>query len=91
MIRMPKAAKEISRMNQATKKPNLPVCVFCRNCGAPAGYDIIRQTYHCAYCGEDTGITEARHQLAGRRSLKKTPYRMFPRVKSSAVQTAAEK
>ena len=58
-------------MNQATKKTRLPVCVFCRNCGAPAGYDIIRQTYRCAYCGEDTGITEARHQLAGRRSLNK--------------------
>ena len=58
-------------MNQATKKTSLPVCVFCRNCGAPAGYDIIRQTYRCAYCGEDTGITEARHQLAGRRSLNK--------------------
>ena len=46
-----------------------PVIVFCHNCGAPAGFDILRQTYRCAYCGEDTGITETHERLSGRRKL----------------------
>lgn len=34
------------------------VKIQCRNCGAPVGYDIERQTYRCPSCGEMTGVQE---------------------------------
>ena len=36
------------------------LCVSCRNCGVPAGFDIVVQTYRCAHCGEVTGIEQAK-------------------------------
>ena len=37
--------------------------VFCKNCGAPAGYDIVSQRYRCPHCGEVSGIREVRKAL----------------------------
>ncbi len=48
-----------------------PFRVYCRNCGAPAGFDIIRQTYRCASCGELTGISEAKEQAYHWKLLRK--------------------
>ncbi|MGN0658457.1 MAG: hypothetical protein ACI4LA_02500 [Emergencia sp.] len=48
-----------------------PLRVYCRNCGAPAGFDILHQTYRCPYCGELTGIQEARENVAEWRTLQK--------------------
>ena len=33
-----------------------PLELSCKNCGAPVGFDIVRQTYRCSHCGELTGI-----------------------------------
>ncbi len=33
--------------------------IHCRQCGAPARFDIVRQTYLCGHCGGKTGIGEA--------------------------------
>lgn len=30
---------------------NTPLRIYCKNCGAPAGFDIINQTYRCPFCG----------------------------------------
>ena len=30
---------------------NIPLRIYCKNCGAPAGFDIINQTYRCPFCG----------------------------------------
>ena len=30
---------------------NIPLRIYCKNCGAPAGFDIINQTYRCTFCG----------------------------------------
>lgn len=35
-----------------------PLKLSCKNCGAPVGFDIVRQTYRCSHCGELTGIQE---------------------------------
>ena len=44
-------------MEETRKKMN-PLRIFCKNCGAPAGFDIIRQTYSCPNCGQVSGIQE---------------------------------
>ena len=48
-----------------------PLQVYCKNCGAPAGFDIVRQTYRCTSCGELTGIREARDAVYHWRELHK--------------------
>ncbi len=48
-----------------------PLRIFCTNCGAPAGFDILRQSYRCTSCGELTGIEEAKSRLYTWRRLKK--------------------
>ena len=37
---------------------NHPLAVYCKSCGAPANYDIIRQQYLCQYCGGVTDIKD---------------------------------
>ena len=29
-----------------------PLVVYCKKCNAPAGFDIVHQTYRCKYCEE---------------------------------------
>ena len=52
-------------------KNNNPLRIFCKNCGAPAGFDIIRQTYSCPNCGQVSGIEEVKKDVAQWRELKK--------------------
>lgn len=52
-------------------KNNNPLRIFCKNCGAPAGFDIIRQTYSCPNCGQISGIEEVKKDVAQWRELKK--------------------
>ena len=48
-----------------------PLRIYCRNCGAPAGFDILHQTYRCPSCGEITGIQEAKKSVYEWRELQK--------------------
>ncbi len=48
-----------------------PLRIYCKNCGAPAGFDIVNQTYCCASCGELTGIREAKDAVFRWRNLQK--------------------
>ena len=50
---------------------NNPLRIYCKNCGAPAGFDIIRQTYSCPNCGQVSGIEEIKKDMAQWRELKK--------------------
>ncbi len=48
-----------------------PFRIICKNCGAAAGYDIIRQTYRCPYCGELSGVQEVVTDALNWRKLHK--------------------
>ena len=48
-----------------------PLRVYCKNCGAPAGFDILRQTYACGSCGELTGIKENKEAVVQWKTLQK--------------------
>ena len=57
-------------MRPAARNEN-PLRVYCKNCGSPAGFDIIAQTYRCAACGTMTGIQEAQSRVANWKTLQK--------------------
>ena len=44
--------------------------IHCPQCGAPADFDIIRQTYLCAHCGEHVEIGEAVKEIRGFRKIR---------------------
>lgn len=48
-----------------------PLRIFCRNCGAPAVFNIQKQSYACPHCGEVTGIQEAKKNVYSWRALQK--------------------
>ena len=48
-----------------------PLRIYCKKCGAPAGFDIINQTYRCPSCKEVTGIQEANEAVYQWKSLQK--------------------
>ena len=48
-----------------------PLRVYCKNCGAPAGFDIVNQTYRCPHCGTTSGIAEAHEGVAQWRAVNK--------------------
>lgn len=50
---------------------NNPLRIFCKNCGAPAGFDIIRQTYSCPNCGQVSGMQEVERNVTQWRELHK--------------------
>ncbi len=52
-------------------KNRSPLKIYCKKCGAPAGFDIINQTYRCTSCGEVTGIQEARDSVYQWKKLQK--------------------
>ena len=52
-------------------KNRSPLRIYCKKCGAPAGFDIINQTYRCTSCGEVTGIQEARDSVYEWKKLQK--------------------
>ena len=43
--------------------------VRCLSCGAPAKYDVVLQSYVCAYCGGQTALSQAQAQKQGFRKL----------------------
>lgn len=45
--------------------------IYCRTCGAPAKFDIIRQQYLCGYCGGTVGIDEAVSEKQGFRQIRR--------------------
>ncbi len=49
-----------------------PLKIYCKNCGTPAGFDIINQTYRCPACGEVTGIQEAQNTVYQWKELQKS-------------------
>ena len=53
-----------------------PLRIYCKNCGAPAGFDIINQTYRCPHCGETTGIREANDSVYQWKMLQKENLRV---------------
>lgn len=55
-----------------------PLRVYCKNCGAPAGFDIVRQTYACASCGALTGIQETKEAVFRWRTLQKQSHAVNP-------------
>ena len=59
-------------MEETRKKMN-PLRIFCKNCGAPAGFDIIRQTYSCPNCGQVSGIQEVERKMSQWRSYLRGP------------------
>ncbi len=48
-----------------------PLRIFCRNCGAPAFFDIQRQSFACPHCGEVTGVQSFRSELSRWRQLQR--------------------
>ena len=62
-----------------------PLRIYCKNCGAPAGFDIINQTYRCPNCGEVTGIQEANDAVYQWKNLQKENLRT-----SSAAERGEE-
>ena len=55
--------------------------VRCRECGAPAKYNIIKQQYLCSYCGGVTEVSEAQKEKQGFRSIVQS------RIRKSAEHT----
>lgn len=53
------------------RQDNSPLRVYCEGCGAPIGFDIIKQTYVCSYCGQKKGIKEAKTDLDNWTELQK--------------------
>lgn len=37
-----------------------PLNVYCKNCGAPAGFDIVHQEYRCTHCDTSLPLAQAR-------------------------------
>ena len=35
-----------------------PLRIVCHNCGSPAEFDIVEQTYRCTYCKQTTGLEQ---------------------------------
>ena len=50
---------------------NITLRIYCKNCGAPTGFDIINQTYRCPFCGGLSGIQEAKQEVYAWRQLQK--------------------
>ena len=50
--------KEESKYGQATggQAERNPLNIYCASCASPAEFDIVKQSYHCSYCGSDTDI-----------------------------------
>lgn len=55
-----------------------PLRVYCKNCGASTGFDIVRQTYACASCGALTGIQETKEAVFRWRTLQKQSHAVNP-------------
>lgn len=50
-------------------KPERILNVHCKHCGAPAVYDIKKQSYTCRFCRQETGLGDAAREKIGFRKL----------------------
>ena len=61
--------------------------IYCPQCGAPAGFDIVSQSYRCGYCGGTVGLEDAisdkkQHQAELRQKVLKESVR-YPMMTAS--------
>ena len=49
---------------------NKIIAIYCRHCGAPAEFDIVKQEYVCGYCGGTVGVKEALQEKQGFRAMQ---------------------
>ena len=62
-----------------------PLNIKCKNCGAPVGYDIIRQTYRCPNCGETSGIEEVTRSAAEWKTLQRANRQRLHLIEESSI------
>lgn len=48
-----------------------PLKIYCHNCGAPVGFNILKQTYCCPHCGQEDGITQVQQASLEWKQLNK--------------------
>ena len=53
---------------------NHPLAIYCTACGAPAVYDIVKQDYHCKYCGARTDVKEPVKKLGAWRDAHRKSF-----------------
>ena len=63
--------------------------VRCLSCGAPAKYDVIRQSYVCAFCGGQVELSQAQAQKRGFRQLQQEKIRRCIVPRGNAYEGAA--
>lgn len=53
-----------------------PLAIYCSACGAPAEFNIVKQSYHCGYCGQDTAVARAldRHRSRRQEEMQRVQY-----------------
>ena len=44
--------------NEEEPLSSRPLRIVCHNCGSPAEFDIVEQTYRCTYCKQTTGLEQ---------------------------------
>ncbi|MBQ8089843.1 MAG: hypothetical protein IJ233_03810, partial [Pyramidobacter sp.] len=70
-----------------------PLGLTCKNCGAPAEFDIVRQTYRCPSCGSERSIedfpAEVRLWTQKNRRARSGSAAEFPKVELSCPKCAA--
>ena len=52
------ACKERVIFSQKKYAMQPPQRIVCHNCGSPAEFDIVEQTYRCSYCKQTTGLEQ---------------------------------
>lgn len=62
-----------------------PLKLYCKNCGAPMGFDIINQTYRCKSCRLTSGVQEVSKGIAKWRNLNKEGQKNLESVDVPAV------
>ncbi|MBO4575624.1 MAG: hypothetical protein J5680_00790, partial [Neisseriaceae bacterium] len=50
--------KAFSSPNKQQPSTQPPQRIMCHNCGSPAQFDIVEQTYRCTYCKQTTGLEQ---------------------------------
>ena len=56
---------------KSDRESRTPLVVYCKKCNAPAGFDIVHQTYRCKYCHEVTGIEDAKEEFIRWKALNR--------------------
>ena len=48
-----------------------PLRIYCKYCGSPTGFDILRQTYRCPHCNRESDLMTVQQDALRWRELKK--------------------